>query len=162
MIVRDAVEADLPAIVAIHNAAIRTRMATAQLEPLTVEERLDWFREHRPDSYPLWVAEIKGEIAGWLSHKMFLPRCAYRGTVELSVYVDEKFQRRGIGKKLLGEAIARAPQIEISALVGLIFAHNEPSLKLFEQLGFERWGLLPRIARLDDVERDLTIMGRHV
>jgi L-amino acid N-acyltransferase YncA len=33
---------------------------------------------------------------------------------------------------------------------------------LFEQLGFERWGLLPRIARLDNIERDLTIMGRHV
>ncbi|PYK01509.1 MAG: N-acetyltransferase, partial [Verrucomicrobia bacterium] len=33
---------------------------------------------------------------------------------------------------------------------------------LFEQLGFERWGLLPRIAQLDDVERDLTIMGRRI
>jgi phosphinothricin acetyltransferase len=33
---------------------------------------------------------------------------------------------------------------------------------LFEQLGFERWGLLPRIAQLDAVERDLTIMGRPV
>jgi len=47
-------------------------------------------------------------------------------------------------------------------MVGLIFAHNEPSLKLFEQLAFEKWGLLPRVAHLDDVERDLTIMGRHV
>jgi len=35
-------------------------------------------------------------------------------------------------------------------------------LKLFEQLGFRRWGLLPRIAQLDGVERDLTILGRHV
>jgi phosphinothricin acetyltransferase len=33
---------------------------------------------------------------------------------------------------------------------------------LFEQLGFERWGLLPRIARLDEIERDLAIMGRQV
>jgi phosphinothricin acetyltransferase len=47
-------------------------------------------------------------------------------------------------------------------MVGLIFAHNEPSLKLFERLGFEKWGLLPRIAQLDDVERDLTIIGRHI
>ena len=47
-------------------------------------------------------------------------------------------------------------------MVGLIFAHNKPSLKLFEQLGFEKWGLLPRIARLESNVRDLTIMGRHV
>jgi L-amino acid N-acyltransferase YncA len=78
------------------------------------------------------------------------------------VYVDEKFRRRGIARKLLEEAIARAPSLEIDAVVGLIFAHNQPSLQLFERLGFERWGLLPRIARLDNVERDLTIMGRHV
>jgi len=46
-------------------------------------------------------------------------------------------------------------------MVGLIFAHNQPSLRLFEQLDFEKWGHLPRVARLDDIERDLTIMGWH-
>jgi phosphinothricin acetyltransferase len=47
-------------------------------------------------------------------------------------------------------------------MVGLIFVHNEPSLQLFGQLGFERWGLLPRVASLDGVYRDLTIMGRQI
>ena len=105
---------------------------------------------------------MDGQVAGWLTFKSFLPRCAYRGTTELSVYVDLEFRRRGIAKKLLEEAIERAPALGISAMVGLIFAHNEPSVKLFSRLGFERWGLLPRIAQLDGVERDLTIMGRHV
>jgi len=59
------------------------------------------------------------------------------------------------------EALARAPLLGINAMVGLIFAHNEPSLRLFAQLGFERWGLLPRIARLDETERDLVVMGCH-
>jgi phosphinothricin acetyltransferase len=80
----------------------------------------------------------------------------------LSVYVDEKLRRRGVARALLEEAIARAPALEITAMVGLIFAHNEPSLRLFEQLGFARWGLLPQVALLDGVHRDLTIMGRHV
>jgi len=61
----------------------------------------------------------------------------------------------------LEEAIARSPSLEINAIVGLIFGHNEPSLKLFEQLGFQRWGLLPGIARLEDMERDLIVMGRR-
>src|SRR2546423_7393520 len=160
--IRDAVQSDLPAIIKIYNAAIITRIATAQLEQVTLEERRDWLKEHSTDRHPFWVLEIDRQIAGWLTLKPFLPRCAYRGTAEVSVYVDEKFRRRGVGRTFLGEAIARAPYLQINAMVGLIFAHNEPSLRLFEQLGFERWGLLPRVAHLDDMERDLTIMGRHV
>jgi phosphinothricin acetyltransferase len=162
MKIRDAVEADLPAIIDIYNVAVTTRIATAQLEPVTLEERRDWLKEHSPGRHPFWVLEVDGQVAGWLTIKPFLPRCAYRGTVELSVYVDQKFRRRGIARSLLEEAIARGPSLGISAMVGLIFGHNQPSLRLFEQLGFERWGLLPRVAQLDGIERDLTILGRHV
>jgi L-amino acid N-acyltransferase YncA len=162
MEIRDAVEADLPAIVDIYNATVPTRMITAELEPTSVEARLPWFREHTPDHHPLWILEIDQQVAGWLSVQIFLPRCAYRATVEVSVYVGEQFRRRGVARQLLEQAIARAPSLELSAMVGFIFAHNEPSLKLFEKLGFERWGLLPRVAKLDGVERDLAIVGRQV
>ena len=162
MKIRDVVESDLPAIIKIYNAAVATRVATAQLEQVTLEDRRGWLKEHSADRHPFWVLEMDRQIAGWLTLKPFLPRCAYRGTAEVSVYVDEKFRQRGVGRTLLGEAIARASSLKINAMVGLIFAHNEPSLKLFERLGFEKWGLLPRVARLDDIERDLTIMGRPV
>ena len=162
MIIRDAVEADLPAIVEIYNAAIRGRISTAQLDPVSIDERLPWFREHSPESHPLWVDEIDGQIAGWLSFHSFITRCAYRGTAEISVYVSEKFRRLGLGRVLLEKAIAHSSHLAINALVGCIFSHNEPSLRLFERLGFERWGFLPRIARVDDVERDLVIVGRHI
>ena len=161
MTIRDAIEADLPAIVRIYNATVPTRMVTAELEPTTVEARLPWFREHSPEQYPFWVAESGDRVIGWLDFKEFLPRCAYRGTAEISVYVDEEFRRRGVGQRLLEHAIARAPSLGITALIGLIFGHNEPSLKLFERFGFERWAFLPGIAELDGMERDLIVMGRH-
>jgi len=161
IIIRDAVESDLPAIIDIYNATVPTRVVTADLEPTTVEARLPWFREHSPDQHPFWVAESGGCVIGWLDFKKFLPRCAYRGTAEISVYVDEKFRRRGVARRMLANAISRAPSLGLNALVGLIFGHNEPSLKLFEQLGFQRWGQLPGIARLENVERDLVVMGRH-
>jgi len=44
-------------------------------------------------------------------------------------------------------------------LLGFVFAHNTPSLALFGRFGFERWGLLPRVAVLDGVERDVAILG---
>ncbi len=156
IVVRDACEYDLPQIVAIYNGAIATRIATAQVEPATVESRRHWLR----GDYPFWVAQLDGIVAGWLSFKEFLPRCAYRGTVELSVYVSEKFRRRGVARKLLQAAIACAPELGWHSFVGLIFGHNEASLKLFEKFGFERWGLLPRIARVEGQPRDLVIVGR--
>jgi phosphinothricin acetyltransferase len=160
--IRDAQDVDLAAIVRIYNDAVTTRISTAQLDPVTVEERKDWIKDHSPDKHPFWVAEIDGEVAAWLTVKAFIPRCAYSGTVELSVYVDQRFRRRGLARTLLEEIIARADSLGINAMVGLIFAHNEPSLKLFAQLGFEKWGLLPDVALLDGLHADLTIMGRHV
>ena len=160
--IRDAGELDLPAIVEIYNAAIATGISTAQLEPATLENRRGWFRAHSPAQYPIWVAELDGALAGWLSFGEFLPRCAYRGTVEISVYVSEKLRRRGIGRRLLQQAIARGPELKMHSLIGLIFSHNRPSIALFRAAGFERWGFLPAIARVDQITRDLTIFGRHV
>ena len=162
MTIRDAIEADLSAIVEIYNAAIASRISTAQLEPVTVETQREWFRAHSPADYPIWVAEVNGVVTGWLSFREFLPRCAYRGAAEISLYVSERFRLRGIGKELLQEAIVRAPQLEMHSLVGLIFSHNEPSIALFRTAGFERWGFLPGIARLDGISRDLTIFGRPI
>ena len=162
IVLRDAIEADLPAIVEIHNAAIATSISTAQLEPVTVEGRREWFRAHSRLQYPIWVTELDGVIAGWLSFGEFLPRCAYRGTVEISLYVSEKFRRRGIGRKLLRRAIACGPQLGMHSLVGLIFSHNIASVALFRDAGFEQWGYLPGVARVDKIPRDLTIFGRHL
>jgi phosphinothricin acetyltransferase len=64
MIIRDAIEADLPATVDIYNATVSTRMVTAELEPTTVEARLPWFREHSPDQHPFWVMECDGRVIG--------------------------------------------------------------------------------------------------
>src|SRR5437899_4126379 len=161
MIIRDALDADRPVIINIYTATVPTRMVTAELEPTTVDARLPWFHEHAPDRYPVWVAESDSRVIGWLDFKKFLPRCAYRGTAEISVYVDESFRRQGVARRLLEEAIARAPSLGITALVGLIFGHNEPSLRLFDRLRFERWGLLPAVAQLHGVKWELIVVGIH-
>jgi len=101
-------------------------------------------------------------VGGWLSFHSFITRCAYRGTAEISIYVSETFRRIGVGRRLLEEAITQSPRLQITVLAGCIFAHNEPSLRLFEGQGFERWGFLPRIARVDDIARDVIIVGRPV
>lgn len=160
--IRDAREADLPAIVAIYNAAIPARLATADTEPVTVESRREWLRERDPARYPIWVEEGGGKIRGWLSFRMFYGRPAYFQTAELGVYVDPAAKRQGVANALLARAIEQAPALGLKTLLGLVFAHNEPSVALFEKHGFSRWGHLPRIAVLDGTERDVLIFGRRV
>jgi L-amino acid N-acyltransferase YncA len=85
--IRDATEDDLPTILAIYNAAIPGRMATADTEPVTVDHRLAWFREHTSTHRPLWVALRDEAIVGWPSFQAFFGRPAYHATAEVSVYV---------------------------------------------------------------------------
>jgi phosphinothricin acetyltransferase len=162
MTIRDATETELPEIVEIYNAAIPGRLATADTEPVSVESRRAWFREHQPERHPLWVAVENGAVVGWLSFQSFYGRPAYHATAEVSVYVSPNKQRAGIGRALLARAIEQAPQFGLKTLLGFIFGHNEPSLRLFEVFGFQRWGALPRVAELDGVERDLIIVGRRI
>ncbi len=161
MPVRAALAPDLPRIVAIYNASIPGRMATADTDPVTVEAREGWFREFDPGRRPLWVAADAGGdgIAGWLSVRSFYGRPAYAATVEVGVYVDPSTRRRGVASELLGHALGAAPALGVRNLLGFVFAHNTPSLALFGRFGFGRWGLLPRVAVLDGVERDVAILG---
>jgi phosphinothricin acetyltransferase len=161
-LVRDAREADLPGIVAIYNSIVPGRMVTADLEPVSVESRRPWFQAHDPVKRPIWVLEENGRLSAWLSFDTFYARAAYDGTAMIALYVDESRRRAGLGKFLLSRAIAHAPSIGLHTLLGYIFAHNEPSLRLFAAFGFERWAHLPRVAQLDTAERDLVIVGKRV
>jgi len=159
---RAAQPSDLAQIVAIYNSTIPSRMVTADTEQVTVESRIRWFEEHTPTFRPLWVIEIEGRVAGWLSFSSFYGRPAYNKTAELSVYIHQAYRRQGLAAYLLNQAIASAPALKVDTLLGFIFGHNEPSLRLFERFGFSRWGRLPEVAELDGVERDLVIVGRRV
>lgn len=161
---RLATEADLPAIVAIYNAVIPGRMVTADLEPVSVESRRPWLAAHTPDKRPVWVLvdDATGGVCAWLSFDPFFPRAAYDGTAMLAIYVAETHRRHGLGRALLREAVRRAPAFGIRTLLGYIFAHNAPSLRLFAAQGFSRWAHLPRLAILDGIERDLIIVGQRL
>ena len=163
MTLRDATETDLPAIVAIYNSTVPGRMVTADLEPVTVESRASWFAAHQNPRRPLWVlTDDRGEICAWLSFDSFYPRAAYDGTAMIAIYVSPKYRRLGHGRTMLVAALSRATTLGLHTLLGYIFGHNEPSLRLFEAHGFARWGHLPRVAVLDGVERDLIIVGRRL
>ena len=160
---RDATIDDLPSIVSIYNSTIPTRMVTADTEPVTTESRVAWFHEHNLVNRPLWVVEDEEkQIIGWVSFQSFYGRPAYDATLEISIYLDPSQRGKGFGKEVLSYSINKAKEFGVKTLLGFIFAHNEPSLKLFRQMGFEDWGHLPNIAMLDATERSLKILGKRI
>jgi phosphinothricin acetyltransferase len=160
---RDAAIDDMASIVAIYNSTIPTRMVTADTEPVTIESRMPWFHEHNTATRPLWLIENEEkQIIGWISFQSFYGRPAYAATAEISIYLDASQRGKGIGKEVLQYSMDKAKQLGIKTLLGFIFAHNEPSLKLFRQLGFEDWATLPDIAVLDGIERSLKILGKRI
>ncbi|MCE3229349.1 MAG: Phosphinothricin N-acetyltransferase [Bacteroidetes bacterium] len=153
---------DLPKIVETYNSTVPSRLVTADLEPVSVSQKLQWFNSHSNDKRPLWCVHYKNEYAGWMSFNSFYGRPAYNGTVEVSIYLEGKFRGKGLGKMCLQKAIDSCVQYKVNSLLGFIFGHNEPSLKLFYNFGFEKWAHLPKVANMDGIERDLIILGKRV
>ncbi len=163
MNIRDAQAADLPAIVEIYNAAIPSRLSTADLEPITVESRQRWFQQYSPDQRPIWVLEADGAIAAWISLTSFYSgRPAYAATAEISIYIAPEHQRKGYGKLLVQRMIDTCPKLKVTTLLAMYFDHNQGSRRLFDSLGFQPAGHLSEIAVLDQEKRGLVIALRRV
>jgi phosphinothricin acetyltransferase len=159
---RDATSGDLPQIVGIYNSTIKTRMVTADLEPVSVQSKLPWFQQHTAGKRPLWVVENQNNLIGWVSFQNFYGRPAYDATAEISIYLHPDHRGKGFGERILLYSMIECQKFGINTLLGFIFAHNEPSLKLFLNAGFEEWAHLPNIAMLDGIERSLKILGKRI
>jgi L-amino acid N-acyltransferase YncA len=163
MIIRLAQIDDLPAIVDIYNQAIPSKQSTGDTQPLRVEDRMTWFREHQPGEHPIFVAEVDGQVAGWCSLSAYRPgRAALRFTAEVSYYIDLAYHRQGIATALIEHALAACPALQIKHLIAIVLEGNEASLKLLEKMGFEQWGYLPRVADFDGKEVGQLYYGRHM
>jgi L-amino acid N-acyltransferase YncA len=163
MIIRLAQLDDLPVIVDIYNQAIPSKQSTGDIEPLRVEDRRTWFREHRPEEHPIFVADVEGQVAGWCSLSAYRPgRAALRFTAEISYYIALAYHRQGIATALVKHAVTACPALQIRHLFAIVLEGNQASLKLLEKMGFEQWGYLPRVADFDGREVGHLYYGRHV
>ena len=137
--VRPATEADVPAILDIYNEAILHSTATFDVEPQTLDERLQWFRETRPPHCVI-VAEEEGDMVGWGCLRTFRPRVAYRFTVEDSVYIHEQHRGGGVGTLLLADLIERAKSGGFHSVIAGMTEGNPASEALHRRFGFVEAG----------------------
>lgn len=132
MNIRAANEKDLSQIVDIYNQAVLLRRSTADLTPVTVDSRRQWFYDHAPDTFPIWVAEDNDVILRWCSLSAYRPvRIALRHTAEISYYVHQAHRRKGNRSALIQHAVDRCPSLQIKNLFTLLLDVNLTSASEF-------------------------------
>ena len=143
--IRAAGEADLPAILAIHNHAVLHTTAIWSVHPADLANRQAVLAERQAKGYA-FLAAIEGDVLlGYATFGDFRPHDGYFKTVEHSIYVHPDHQRRGVARALMLPLIEAARQIGKHAMLGGIDAANAGSIALHEALGFEKVGLLPQV-----------------
>ena len=153
MLVRPLHPDDYPAVAAVFAEGIATGQATFETQVPSWET---WdaahLRNHR------FVAELDGDVVGWVAIVPYSRRAVYRGVGEESVYVAERARGRGVGRALLEAVIASARDGGLWTLQAGVFPDNTASLELHRRLGFREVGVRERIGRLNGIWRDVVLL----
>jgi L-amino acid N-acyltransferase YncA len=160
VVVRAAAAGDLPQILAIHNHHIANTLAIWRYEMADLAEREAWYRDRRANSYPVIVAALDGEVAGYGSYGPFRAGAGYHRTVENSIYVREDMQRRGVARALMLDLVDRATAQGRHVMVAGIGLPNDASVALHAALGFVDCGVIREIGWKFERWLDLRMMQK--
>jgi len=142
--IRPACDKDILDILEIYNEAIINSTAVYDYLPVTLENRLSWFKERMEDDYPVLVFEVANRVVGFSTYGSFRSKPAYQFTVEHSVFVHKDFRGRKIGYQLMKALLEKAESRDVAVMIGCIDADNKESIRLHEKLGFSFSGLIQR------------------
>ena len=162
IIVRDAVESDLPGILEIYNAAVLNETSIWNDDVADLENRRAWWKDRTSSGFPVVVADLDGSVVGYGTFGVFRPNQGYRFTVEHSMYVASSVQRRGIGSVLLTRLIAEARRTNKHIMVGGIASDNLPSIALHQRFGFAETGRMPQVGFKFGRWLDLVLMQKFL
>ena len=128
---------DAAQIAEIYNYYILQTHHTFETEALRAEEMRERIIE-TSENYPFLVAEVEGEIQGYVYAAQFKLRQAYKHSVEASIYVRNQSKQKGIGSELYEQFLEELKETDVHALMAGISLPNEASVKFHEKLGYEK------------------------
>ncbi|MGO4621271.1 N-acetyltransferase family protein [Ensifer sp. 2YAB10] len=159
MLIRAAIQDDLPVICEIYNDAVANTTAIWNETLVDVANRTAWLKARADAGYPVLVAvSAEGDVVGYASFGDWRAFDGYRHTVEHSVYVHKDCRGGGIGRKLLVALIAEAEQLGKHVMVAGIESENTASIRLHAQLGFVDTGRMREVGTKFGRWLDLTFM----
>ena len=109
-----------------------------------------------------FVLEDENEnIFGWAALQPISNRDCFKGVAEVSIYLKNEFQGKGLGKMLLRKLILDSEEHEFWTLQSGIFPENEASINVHLNLGFRKVGTRERIGQMNGVWRDVILLERR-
>ena len=160
-ILREASEADLPAISAIYAHHVETSLGTFEEVPPSIDEMARRWRRTLERQLPYLVVECDGAVRGYCHAGPYRSRSAYRHSVEDSVYIDPGWLRRGLAALLLDELILRCAGLGYRQMVAVIGgSDNAGSIRLHQSCGFQDVGILRGIGSKFGAPVDTVLMQR--
>ena len=142
VVIRPAIEADVPAINAIYNEYIIGSHVSFDLEPWSDAKRLEWFRSRVAAGYPLFVASEGDEVIGTSWSGPWRDKKAYRGSVESTVVLAPGADGRGVGTVLYATLLNDLRSGGFHRAYAIIALPNDSSIALHLKLGFREIGVL--------------------
>ena len=159
---RPATVNDLESILAIVNHNILYSTALYDYNVKSMEYIQQWFKENQEAEWPVIVADIKGTVAGYGTYGTFRTKDGYKYTVEHSVYVNEEYHGKGIGKMLLADLIVLAKKQGMHSMIAGIDAENKGSIEFHKKFGFREAGLLKEVGFKFNRWLDVVFMELHL
>jgi L-amino acid N-acyltransferase YncA len=138
VVLRPALAADAEAMARIYNYYVVNTVVTFEEEPVSAQAIAERLAEIQQASLPWLIAEIDDAVIGYAYASKWKGRCAYRYSVETTVYLEHGREGRGIGPKLYAELLRMLQECGMHVAIGGVALPNEASVKLHEKLGFQR------------------------
>lgn len=145
-----------PEVAAIYEEGMATGIATFET---AVPQWDAWDTKFLP--HCRFTAMVEEKVAGWCALSAVSKREVYRGVAEVTIYVSKKFQKMGIGKRLLTHLVKESEKAGFWTLQAGIFSENKISIHLHEQCGFRILGIREKIAQRNGQWYDNVVMERR-
>lgn len=160
-LIRPSRSEDIPAITAIYAHHVLHSTGTFETEAPGVNDMTARRSDVLSKGLPHLVAEQDGKIVGFAYGNWFKPRPAYRYSVEDSIYLAPDLHRKGLGRALLAELLARCEAVGIRKVMAIVGdSANAGSVGVHLALGFTQVGLIEACGWKFGAWRDIVIMQK--
>ncbi|MFC4651984.1 GNAT family N-acetyltransferase [Lactococcus nasutitermitis] len=134
---------DAAAVLAIYRPYVEKTAITFEYDVPTVADFAERIEKISAD-FPYIVALENGKILAYAYASRYRERKAYDWVVELSIYVDETCQHKGIGRILYQKLLTALSKLNYQRAYACITYPNEQSVKFHTALGFHWIGVFEK------------------